>query len=407
MSGRLPLEGLRVVDFCWIGAGSYATKILADMGADVIKVESIARLDSLRMGAPYKDGKAGVNRSGYFADRNSSKRSITINMKHPRALEMVRRLIVQSDIVANNFTPGVMDKFGLGYAAVKAMKEDIIYLAMSMLGAEGPERNYLGYGAGINGLTGLLYLTGLPGRDPSGSGTNYPDHIPNPCHAAFAVLAALRHRRRTGRGQYIDLAQLEPTVALLGPTLLDLTVNGRNHECSGNDHAWAAPHGVYPCTGTDRWIAIAAMTDAHWAAVVEGLGSPAWAADARWTTLVSRRRDRHELDRLIAGETAGREAEALMHALQVRGVPAGVVQNAEDVIKRDPQFAHRGHWVKLNHAEMGETLYNAPPYRFSETPVGLRRPAPLLGEHTREVCTSLLGLTGAEIDALAVDELFK
>lgn len=403
----LPLHGIRIADFSWLGAGSYATKILADMGADVIKIESSTRLDSLRMGAPYKDGKPGVNRSGYFADRNTSKRSITIDMKHPRALGLIRKLIVQSDIVANNFTPGVMEKFGLGYPETQAMKPDIIYLAMSMQGAEGPESGYLGYGSSIVSLTGLQHLSGLPGREPAGTGTNYPDHIPNPCHAAFAVLAALRFRRRTGIGQYIDLAQLEPTVALLGPTLLDLTVNGRNHECNGNRHEWAAPHGVYPCAGEDRWIAIAAMTDAHWAALVAVLGSPAWAAEDRWTTVVARHRDSAELDRLLGIETAKWKAEELMTALQAKGVPAGVVQNAEDVIKHDPQLAARGHWIKLPHAEMGDALYNAPPFRFSRTSVQLHAPAPLLGEHTREICLELLGVSNAEVDELIAQEVLK
>ncbi len=403
----LPLHGIRIADFSWLGAGSFATKIFADMGADVIKLETSTRLDSLRMGAPYRDGKPGVNRSGYFADRNTSKRSFTIDMKHPRALGVVRKLIVQSDVIANNFTPGVMEKFGLGYAAVREMKSDIIYLAMSMQGAEGPERDYLGYGSSIVSLTGLQELSGLPGREPIGTGTNYPDHIPNPCHAAFALLAALRYRRRRGCGQYIDLAQIEPTIALLGPTILDLTVNGRSHERGGNQHDWAAPHGVYPCAGKDRWIAIAAMTDRHWYDLIDVLGAPEWARGARWRSALDRRRNCIELDQLLGRETAKWEDAKLMAALQARGVPAGVVQNTEDLIKRDPQLAHRGHWVKLKHAEMGETLYNGPPYRFSRTPAQLRSPAPLLGEHTREVGVELLGLSDSEVDELVAQEVLK
>ncbi|MDB5921821.1 MAG: CoA-transferase, partial [Betaproteobacteria bacterium] len=379
---HLPLEGVRVTDFSWIGAGSYATKILGDLGANVIKIESTKALDQLRTGGPFKDKKKGVNRSGYFADRNTSKRSITINMKHPRALDLVKKLIAKTDIVANNFTPGVMERFGLGYAEVQALKPDIIYLSMSMNGQKGPETNYLGYGASIAALTGLTYLTGVPGRAPVGTGTNYPDHIPNPSHAAFAVLAALRYRRRTGKGQQIDLAQVEPMTALLGPTLLDYTVNGHNQACSGNQHPWAAPHGVYPCAGEDRWIAIAVMDDAQWTMLVEVLGSPSWAHEARWDNVAARRSACDELDTFIGAETAKWEAEKLMTALQTRGVSAGVVQNAEDVITRDPQLAHRGHWIKLKHAEMGETIYNGPPFRFSRTVAGLRSAAPLLGEHT-------------------------
>ena len=392
----LPLAGIRVADFTWIGAGSYATKILADFGAEVVKIESSRRIDSLRMAAPYKDRVKGVNRSGYFADRNTGKRSLALDMKHPGALEVAQKLIARSDIVANNFTPGVMERFGLGYEAVRAIRPDVIYVAMSMQGSAGPEHQYLGYGASMAALTGLQHLTGLPGREPAGTGTNFPDHVPNPCHAAFAIMAALRHRRRTGEGQLLDIAQTEPTIALLGPTFLDLTVNGRVQQPNGNEHPWAAPHGVYPCKGDDRWIAICVMSDAQWLALGDVLGGPAWTRDATLRAGGERHARRKELDVSLAAETAQWMAEDLMHALQARRVPAGVVQTAADLVERDPQLAHRAHWVTLAHAEMGRTIYNAPPIRFSRTPVELKQPAPLLGEHTDEICRDLLGLSDEE-----------
>ena len=395
-----PLAGIRVTDFTWIGAGSYATKILADYGADVIKVESTRRLDALRMSAPYKDGVKGVNRSGYFADRNTSKRSITINMKSPQAAPLVRTLVEKSDIVANNFTPDVMARFGLGYDEVCRFKPDIIYLAMSMQGSSGPESRYLGYGASMAALTGFQHLIGLPGREPIGTGTNYPDHIPNPCHATFAVLAALRYRRLTGEGQYIDIAQTEPTLALLGPTLLDLTVNGREQQAVGNEHELAAPYGTYPCLGIDRWIAICVMNDRQWSSLVGVLGEPKWAQMQEWSQSEFRYIHREELNRALALETAKRKAEELMTALQDRGVPAGVVQNAEDVVTRDLQLAHRKHWLSLKHPEMGTTIYNAAPFRASRLPRGATRPAPLLGEHTEEICRDLLGMTREQVETL-------
>lgn len=395
-----PLAGIRVTDFTWIGAGAYTTKILGDYGADVVKIESSSRLDALRMSAPYKDKIKGVNRSGYFADRNTSKRSITLNMKDRRAVDLVRRLIAKSDIVANNFTPDVMPRFGLGYEAVREIRPDIIYLAMSMQGASGPESRYLGYGASMAALTGLQHLIGEPGREPIGTGTNYPDHIPNPCHAAFAVLAALRHRRRTGEGQFLDLAQTEPTVALLGPTILDLTVNGREQQAVGNAHPHFAPHGVYPCSGDDRWIAICIKSNEQWERLVHVLGNPAWAQDVRWGIADGRRANRNLLDEGLASSTRDRIAEELMHALQSQGVPAGVVQNAEDVVMRDPQLKHRKHWVKLEHPEMGLTIYNASPFRSIAMPSAPERPAPLLGEHTQEVCFELLDLNAAEFAEL-------
>lgn len=397
---RLPLEGLLVADFCWIGAGSYTTKIFGDLGADVIKIESSTRLDSLRLAGPYRDGRPGVNRSGYFADRNTSKRGITLDMKHPSASGVIRRLIERSDIVANNFAAGVMEKFGLGYDDVVGMRPDTIYLAMSMQGSQGPQRDFRGTGSSIAALTGIQELSGLPGRVPAGTGTNYPDHLPNPCHASFALLAALRHRRRTGQGQYIDFAQTEPMLSLMGPTFLDLTVNGRLQERRGSDHPSAAPHGVYPCQGKDRWIAVTVMTDDQWSALVEAMGCPEWALEDRWRTQPRRHRDRAELNERLAAFTAGREAQELMLDLQERGIPAGAVQDARDVTETDPQLAHRGHWVRMPHAEMGDSLYNNLPFRFSRTPVRPTRPAPLLGEHTREVLGGMLGFSDAEIEAL-------
>lgn len=404
---KLPLAGIRVADFCWLGAGSYCTKLLADMGADVIKIESAARLDSLRLAPPYKDGISGVNRSGYFADRNTSKRSITINMKHPQALGLVSRLIERSDIVSNNFTPGVMEKFGLGYESVRKIRPDVVYLAMSMQGSEGPERSYLGYGASMVSLTGLHDLSGLPDREPAGTGTNYPDHIPNPCHAAFALLAAMRHRRRTGRGQFIDLAQVEPTIALLGPTLLDLTANGRIQQRQGNRHASMSPHGVYPCRGEDQWIAIAVRNDASWAQLRLALGEPQWSLDPRWDHAQGRIAGADELDTLVARATVAWDGRELMGLLQGRGVPAGVVQTAEDVVAVDPQLAHRKHWIALDHAEMGRALYNAPPFRFRRSEIGVQGPAPLLGEHTREVLGQLLGIQDEEYEQLQADNVLR
>jgi benzylsuccinate CoA-transferase BbsF subunit len=402
MAKQLPLAGIRVTDFTWIGAGSYTTKILADAGADVVKIESSDRIDSLRLAAPYKDGIKGVNRSGYFADRNSSKRSLTLNMKSPKALGLVARLIAQSDVIANNFTPGVMDRFGLGYDAVREIKPDIVYLAMSMQGSTGPERQYLGYGATMASVTGIQQLTGLPGREPAGTGTNYPDHLPNPCHAAFAVLAALRHRRRTGQGQRIDMAQTEPTVALLGPAVLELTVNGEAPGPRGNRHTDAAPHGVYRCQGDDAWVAVCVMSDEQWQGLKQALGQPAWMDAPEYAHAQGRMEAAAALDAAMNAETVRATREEWVRRLQAAGVPSAPVNTAADVIA-DAQLLHRRHWLTLEHPEMGPSLYNAQPFRYARSPAGNARPAPLLGQHTREVCRELLGLADGEIDALVAD----
>jgi benzylsuccinate CoA-transferase BbsF subunit len=402
---RLPLHGIRVADFTWIGAGSFTTKLLADHGADVIKIESRGRMDSLRRSRPYKDGVPGINRSGYFADRNSSKRSITLNLKTEAGKDLARRLIATSDIVANNFTPGTMEKFGLGYHDVRQIKTDIIYIAMSMQGADGPEHKYLGYGLTMGALTGLQFLSGLPDHEPAGTGTNFSDHIPNPCHAAFAILAALRHRRRTGEGQYIDVAQTEPTIALLGPTMIDYSANNRIQERSGNERAPRAPHGVFQCHGTDRWIAISAWQDESWAALCAVLGDPPFARAPELSNAEGRWAKRREIEAGIASIVGYWEAEALMSALQRAGVAAGVVRTAADIVDEDPQLQHRRHWVKLQHPEMGASVYNAPPFRISgmhATPVA---PAPLLSQHTDEVLTEILGLEPAEVEDLRREDV--
>lgn len=400
MTSRRPLDGIRVTDFCWIGAGSYTTKILADMGADVVKVESAAHLDSLRKAPPFKDGVPGVNRSGYFADRNSSKRSFTIDMKHPDARDWMLHLVATSDLVTSNFTPGVMERFGLGYADLKEVKPNIIYVTMSMQGQSGPESSYLGYGLTIGAVTGLQYLSGMPGREPVGTGTNYPDHIPNPCHTAFAILAALRHRRRTGEGQEIEVAQTEPTIAVLGAAMTASWSGGPEPEPQGNGGP-VAPHGVYPVAGEDRWIAIAVSDDEAWAGLTEVLGDLGEGLEAK----AGRMAQREALDAEITGRTSGRDGEGLMAALQARGVAAGLVRTAADIVEDDPQLKDRGHWVRMAQPEVGEMLYNAPPWRFSRSPSGLRGPAPLLGQHTVEIAAEDLGLSAREIGARA--DLFR
>ncbi|AWB32706.1 CaiB/BaiF CoA transferase family protein [Orrella marina] len=391
------LDGLRVIDFTWIGAGSYTTKLLADLGADVIKIETASRLDTLRVTKPFKDGVPGVNRSGYFADRNSSKKSITLNIKHPQGLDLAKQLIVKADLVTNNFTPGVMEKLGLGYDVIRAISPRIVYAAMSMQGSTGPERADLGYGLTITAVTGFQHMTGLPDRLPAGTGTNYPDHIPNPGHAAFAILAALRHQRRTGQGQQIDIAQVEPTLCMIAPSLMNYTVNGVVDTRCGNRHRDYAPQGVYRANGDDRWITISIQNQTQWLALVKALGLP---VNDDWDLVENRRRDHDQIDRLIEEETSKHDALVLAARLQQLSIAAGPVNDSRDVVSNDPQLAARGHWVTLNHPEVGPSLYNNSPYRFSEAQSTPNAPAPLIGQHTDEVLEGMLGLNLDQLQEL-------
>lgn len=399
MDRALPLNGIRVADFSWVGAGPFLTKPLADHGADVVKVESRNRVDPIRSMAPFRDGVKGIERSGYFANRNTSKRSMCLDLKDPRGRDLALRLIEVSDVVVNNFSPGTMDRLGLGYDAARAVRPDVVYLEMPMMGTEGPQRNCRGYGLTIAAAGGLLGLTGYRDRPPVGTGTNYPDHVPNPLHGAVAVLAALRKRRRTGQGEYIELAQLESTINAIGPAIV-AAARGETVRPSGNDDDVAAPHGVYPCAGVERWCALAVFNDEQWAAARRVLSAVNWVDYPQFDTVDGRRSARPELDRMLARATEGWDAGRLAAELTARGVAASPVQHADALVLDDPQLRAREHWATLVHPVMGPSVYDRTPYRFSATPGCLRTPAPLLGADSRAVCTELLGIPTQTYEAL-------
>ena len=273
------LEGIRFVDLTWAGAGPFSTKIFSDFGAEIIKVESVSRADPVRLGGPFKDGVAGLNRSGYFASRNTGKKSLALNLKNEEARGVVRELIRHGDVVSNNFGPGAMERLGFGYEDVKAIKPDIIYLAMPMYGEDGPLSSLLGVGMTISAVTGLMWLTGHEGGPPIGPGTHFPDHAANPYHAAFAVLAALRLRRRTGQGMKIDLAQVESTINVMGLPVTEQAATGVEPERIGNRSHCHAPHNIFRCKGEDAWCAVAALDDAQWRSLCAAIGRADLAAD--------------------------------------------------------------------------------------------------------------------------------
>ncbi len=394
----LPLSGLRVADFTWVGAGPFMTKPLADHGAEVIKVESRTRTDVIRSMPPFAGGQPGVNRSGYFANRNSSKRSICLDLRSATGRQLALELIQRSDVVVNNFTPGTLQRLGLGYEDARRVRRDVIYLDMPMQGLEGPHSLHRGYGLSIGALAGFLDLAGYPHADPVGTGTNYPDHVPNPLHGAIALLTALRDRARTGRGCHIELAQIESTVNVVGAAIIAAAA-GHRVTRAGNTDASMAPHGVYPCRGVDDWIAIAVRSDAEWLRLLDTLEAKDLGNDERFTTMQFRVKAEDALDVEIGRWTRPHDSDELARALCSRGVPAAKVANAEHVVRHDRQLASRGHWVRLDHPEMGSSIYDGIPYRLSRAPGRLRAPAPLLGADTFEVCTGLLGMSEEEYEA--------
>lgn len=394
MQSRLPLEGLKICDFSWVGAAPWATMYLAVHGAKVIKVESSSRLDFTRLSSPFKDNIPGVNRSGVFLNLNTSKCSMTLNMRHPRAIMIIKRLVAWADVVTENFRPGVMEKWGLGYEELKKVNPDIIMVRSSIQGQTGPRAYLPGYGFGLNGLAGFNHLTGWPDGEPIGVAIAYTDEIV-PLFTVIAILTALDYRQRTGEGQCIDLSQFEASLHFLAPALLDYAVNRQVQTRNGNRSSYAAPHGVYRCQGDERWCAIAVFSDEEWDAFCHVLGDPEWTKDPRFATAHSRKKNEDELDRLVEEWTINCLAEEIMVLMQAAGVDAGIVEDSQDLVQRDPQLKYRHHFQRVDHPEMGRCFCESPAFRLSKTSLDYR-PAPCLGEHNEYVCKEILGMSDEE-----------
>jgi benzylsuccinate CoA-transferase BbsF subunit len=395
------LKGIRFTDLTWAGAGPFGTKVFSDFGAEVLKIETMSRPDPVRLGGPFRDGIAGTNRSGYFASRNTGKKSIALDLKQPEAREIALKLIAQSDVVSNNFGPGAMERLGLTYDAVRAVKPDIIYLSMPMYGEDGPLANLLGVGMTIAAVTGMMWMTGYGnGEKPLGPGTHFPDHAANPYHAAFAVLAALRHRRLTGRGMKIDLSQVESTANFVGPNIVEASARATEPEHTGNRSRRDAPHNVFRCAGDDAWCAIAVESDAEWLALAATIGRQDLAARPDLRSAAGRLAAMAELEAAVGAWTASRGATEAARTLQTAGVPAARVASARDLVEEDEQLAARGYWQRLDHPELGRSVFTSPPFRIDGERLELERP-PLFGEHTEEVLTGLLGLSPARVADLA------
>jgi benzylsuccinate CoA-transferase BbsF subunit len=403
---RLPMQGIRVLDFSWGGAGPFATKALADFGAEVLKVETSTHYDFPRTMAPYAGKTKGINRSAYFANRNSSKAGVTLNLKTPEAVALVKRLVPSCDLVVNNFRAGVLERAGLGYQEVAELRPDIIYVSMPLQGTGGPQANYSGVGHTLNVLAGIFGMTAYADGTVVGPGTNFPDHSVNPGHALVAIMAALVHRKRTGRGQYIEVSQLESTTNLLGPDILAYSLNRTNPAPEGNTSRTKSPYGVFACA-EGEWLTISVADDAQWAGLAGVAAGESWAADRRFASHAGRLAASEELNGFVATWVHDKDAFTLMATLQAAGVPAGVVQNARHLVDHDPQIAHRGHLVTLDHAEMGPTVYNNAPYRLAKTPGRPQRAAPLLGQHNAEVFQGMLGVSDEDFSRMAEAGVFK
>ena len=409
---RKALDGIRVADFSWFGAGPIAAQTFATFGAEVIRIESEAKLDSLRVAGPFAlnaDGtpKSSYNVSGYFNNFNAGKLSMQLNLNVKKGQEIAYRLIEKSDIFLTNFTPRVIDKWNLRYEQLAAINPRLIAAYAPMQGLSGPHRDFLGFGAVLTPVTGISHMSGFPNRPPFGVGTNYPDYVINPGHTDTAILAALRYRNRTGKGQCIELPQLESVVNGLGTAVADYLANGNVQMRDGNRNPIASPHAAFRClddpesiASLDRWIVIACFDEPQWQALCDVLDADGLVSDVRFATLEARKANEVELEAALSALTANWKAEDLMDALQAAGIPAGVVQNAQDMLDRDPHMQARGYYQHLDHPETGRAAYDGASAVLSATPGEHRAPAPLLGEHTIDVCERILGLDMDEIAGL-------
>ena len=408
----LPLDGLKVLDFCWVAVGPMTTKYLAEYGATVLRVESGKRPETLRRAGPFAGGESGINRSGYFANYNANKLGLSIDMGHPRASELILRIARWADVVTENFTPGTLERWGLGYDQLREANPRIILFSASMLGRGGPMEAQPGFGAVLSSLAGYTNIIGWPDRGPVNPYGAYTDFV-CPKFAVSAILAAVDRQRRTGDGTHLDMSQLECSLHFGGSMLLDRAVNGREPELVGNRHPSASPHGAYPCRPesggeSDRWVAIAVHTDDQWAALRDEMIADGYAdaASGEFRTFRVRKAHEDKLDGIIAQWTVTQERRALMQRLQAVGVPAGVVNDTHDLFD-DAQLQHRNHFTWLDHPEMGPYATDYSEMHLSATPGRLDRPAPLLGQDTEHALLNIVGLTQDEYHELEQDNLLQ
>ena len=377
-----PLDGIRIVDFGHVWAGPYCTATLADMGAEVIKVESEARLDIHRRQGPYAEKRAGSNRSGVWNSQNRNKKSVEIDLSQAAGQELARRLVARSDIVVENFSPGVMRKLGLSYDDLRAVKPDIIMCSLSAFGQQGPQSRYVGYGPSLDAWSGLCGLTSYEDGVPKAAGGVFPDTA-SALFGAFEILAALRRRDATHEGCYIDLSELEVSVTLLSDLFLRFPDGAIPAEWLGNDDPYNVPQGAYRCAGDDRWIIVSVEDALAWRGLCYAIGRPDWRDDDGLATPEARRRRRAEIDDAIASWTRGQTEQTAFETLQRHGVAAGIAQDIPGLLA-DPQLRARGYFHTVNHEEAGEHIVYGPVWSIDGVRADVR-PAPRVGADTPEV----------------------
>ena len=403
-----PLSRYRILDLSRIWAGPYCTKLLADMGAEVIKLESLSVYDShrgpvspARGVVSYPEGEPGDepwNRNGWFNCLHMSKYGVTLELTQAPGRRVFEQLVSISDVLIENFRGGSLARLGYGYDDLRKLRPDLIYVSMPAFGNSGPWRNYVAYGIGQEQLSGMAHMTGYPGEGPMKSGINHGDPITG-SHAAGVVLAALRQRRRTGLGRYIDVSQQESAVALIGAEVLEFQVMGQEPSRQGNHSPHWAPHNAYPCAGEDRWVTISVTGDGQWRALAHIIGGSELVDDPHFASNQDRLTNQDELDQRISRWTASRDLREISEILQQAGIAASPVMRGPDLLE-DPHYRDRRTFVEIDHPKVGPKWYPGIPWRMSATPGRVRWPSPSLGEHNREIYGQLLGMPEEEISGL-------
>jgi crotonobetainyl-CoA:carnitine CoA-transferase CaiB-like acyl-CoA transferase len=394
----LPLDDVKVVDFMWALAGPGTTRTLADYGATVVRIESSSRVDGARTVGPFLNNKPAHDGSGLFGTYNAGKLGLALDLNKPKAREVVLDLVRWADVVCESFSPKAMRAWGLDYESLRQIKPDLIMLSSCLMGQSGPTSRFVGFGNMAAAIAGFYHLCGWPDRPPSGPFGAYTDYIA-PRFGAISVLAALDYRKRTGRGQYIDQSQAESALHFLGPALLDCAANGRVVQGIGNADPNYAPHGVYPASGDDKWVAIVCKTDEHWRSLCIVMNRADLAHNDRFAFLGGRMNHREELDRIIGEWTRSLSAHSVERQLQELGIPASAVQDSRDVCQ-DPQLARRGYVTEITHPACGKTAIEGSRFQLSRTPAMKLRPAPTVGADNQYVLETILNYDQDRIDEL-------
>jgi crotonobetainyl-CoA:carnitine CoA-transferase CaiB-like acyl-CoA transferase len=407
------LSHLTICDLTGQLAGAGSTRYLAALGARVIRVEDPVRQgrwDILRGSTPHADDRRGIELGGAFNNHNVEKLGVTVNLRLEAGRDLLRRLVAVSDVVTENFAAGVMARLGLSYDELRAIKPDIVYVSNCGFGHDGPYSNFKTFGQVVQAVCGLTFGVGAADPPPAGWGFSYMDHM-GANIMAVAIMAALAHRNRTGEGQWVDMSCTEAGLGLTGPDLLDYTVNGRPLRRTGmpdsnhSDQPAMAPHGIYPSDEDGRWLAIACRDDHDWVAFV-GVCKDPWAGDPRFETVPGRMAEQADLDQLVSAWTSRHDAGEVASALRSAGVPASTVAMSEDRIEHDADNAAWGMFPSVHHPAIGDIRVDGIPAHFSETDWVIRRGAPLLGEHNREVFCKVVGLSDDEFSTLHAAGVF-